>query len=78
MFVFDNNKTNTVENIVPWCRVLREKAREEFELNRNEKDPLIIARKLVMGWEAIEETKKRFNTVEDVIKKRIENTRIRT
>lgn len=58
--------------------MLREKAREEFEDNRNEKDTLIIARKLVMGWEAIEETKKRFNTVEQVIKKRIENTRTRT
>jgi hypothetical protein len=62
---------------VPWYRVLRESARKEFEEARNEKDPVIIMRKILIGRQCIDETKRRFNGVEEVIKKRIEGTRNR-
>jgi hypothetical protein len=57
--------------------VLKENAKKEFEQNKGLKDPLLIARKLVIGWEAVEETKRRFHEVEQVTKKHIESTRNR-
>jgi Complex 1 protein (LYR family) len=66
------------DNGIPWCRVLRESARKEFEAAKKEKDPVIIMRLLVVGRQCVDETKRRFNAVEDVIKKRIDNTRIRS
>ena len=66
------------EKGIPWCRVLRESARKEFEEARHEKDPVIIMRLLVVGRQCVDETRRRFNDVENVIRKRIENTRIRS
>jgi len=63
---------------IPWCRVLKESARKEFEAARNEKDPLIIMRMLVVGRQCVDETRRRFNAVEDVIRKRVETTRVRS
>lgn len=63
---------------VPWCRVLRESARREFEEARQEKDPLIIARMLFVGRECVENTRRKFDNVEGVIKKRIDDTRVRS
>jgi hypothetical protein len=65
------------EKGIPWYRVLRESARREFEAARYEKDPVIIMRMIVVGRQCIDETKRKFNDVEGVIRKRIENTRNR-
>lgn len=61
----------------PWSKVLRESARKEFEEARRERDPVIIARMLVVGNQAVDELKRRFNAMEDQVKKRIEKTRLR-
>jgi hypothetical protein len=62
---------------IPWCRVLRESARKEFEQGRNENDPLIIARMLFVGRQCVEETRNKFNNVEEVIRQRIDKTKLR-
>eukprot|EP00512_Aurantiochytrium_limacinum_P001992 CAMPEP_0171484662 /NCGR_PEP_ID=MMETSP0958-20121227/124_1 /TAXON_ID=87120 /ORGANISM="Aurantiochytrium limacinum, Strain ATCCMYA-1381" /LENGTH=97 /DNA_ID=CAMNT_0012017385 /DNA_START=195 /DNA_END=488 /DNA_ORIENTATION=- len=61
----------------PWSRVLKESARKEFEEARYEKDPIIVARMLVVGRQCVEDMKRKFNETEDAIRKRIENTRQR-
>lgn len=59
----------------PWCRVLKRQARKEFEQGRNETDPLIIARMLVVGRDCADRIQRRFNEVESAIRARIDNTR---
>ena len=61
----------------PWSLVLRESARKEFEQARNERDPIVLARLLVVGRQALEDVQRRFNAMEEQVKKRIDNTRIR-
>ncbi|CAM9674572.1 unnamed protein product, partial [Phaeothamnion confervicola] len=44
------------EHGVPWNKLLRDSARKEFEQAREEKDPLIVARLLVMGRQCLNDT----------------------
>jgi len=45
---------------VPWRDVIRGSARQEFESARFETDPAIINRMLVVGRDAVEQTKAKF------------------
>ena len=63
---------------IPWRKILQESARKEFEIGRMEKDPLVIARMLFVGRQCVEETRNRFNEVENVIRKQVEHSRIRS
>ena len=62
----------------PWSKVLRESARREFEQGKRETDPLVVARMLVVGREALEELRRRFNAMEAQIKQRVDKTRTRS
>jgi len=57
--------------------VLKESARNEFEAHRHERDPLIVARLLVVGRHCLEETRVKFNAMEGQIKSHIDGTRTR-
>mmetsp|Transcript_11777 Transcript_11777/g.17172 ORF Transcript_11777/g.17172 Transcript_11777/m.17172 type:complete len:115 (+) Transcript_11777:34-378(+) len=48
----------------PWNKRLRAEARKEFEASKEEKDPLILARLLVTGRQAVMEIQRRFNDVD--------------
>mmetsp|Transcript_10016 Transcript_10016/g.11496 ORF Transcript_10016/g.11496 Transcript_10016/m.11496 type:complete len:103 (-) Transcript_10016:590-898(-) len=61
----------------PWSAVLKRSARKEFEQARHEKDPLIVARLVVVGQQCVNETRNRFNDMEEEIKNRVKNTRNR-
>ena len=61
----------------PWSRILRDSARKEFQEAKNERDPIILARLLIVGRQSLEELKRRFNAMELQIKKRIDNTRLK-
>jgi len=50
---------------------LRQSARKEFEEARHEKDPLVIARLLVVGGEAVEEVRRRIAEADGKIRDRI-------
>jgi hypothetical protein len=63
---------------VPWCRVLRESARKEFEQARHEKDPLAVARMLVVGRQCVNETRLKFDDMEKQIRKHVDATRTPT
>ncbi|GBG25650.1 WD repeat-containing protein pop2 [Hondaea fermentalgiana] len=63
------------DNGEPWSVVLKRSARKEFEEARNETDPIIIARMLVVGRQCVEDMKRKFNETEDAIRKRIDRTR---
>mmetsp|Transcript_14372 Transcript_14372/g.36396 ORF Transcript_14372/g.36396 Transcript_14372/m.36396 type:complete len:95 (+) Transcript_14372:113-397(+) len=58
-----------------WSVVLRRNARKEFEAAREETDPLIIARLLVVGRDCLHEVQHRFNAMEDAIRERVNKTR---
>lgn len=61
----------------PWSTVLQRSARKEFEEARHERDPIIIARLIVVGRQCVEDTRRNFNQAEAKIKERVENTRLR-
>lgn len=50
---------------------MRQSARKEFEEARHEKDPLVIARLLVVGGEAVEEVRRRIAEADGKIRDRI-------
>ena len=65
------------EDGVPWKDVLRESARKEFEEAREERDPLIVARLLVVGRQCVMDTQVKFNQMEEQMRKHVEGTRSR-
>ena len=64
------------ENGEQWSTVLKRSARKEFEQARNEKDPLIVARLIVVGRQCVQDTKNKFNEMEAKIKERVDKTRL--
>ena len=56
----------------PWNKLLKDKARAEFEEARNETDPLIIARMLVTGRDCVQQIQNRFNAATNAAWERIE------
>ncbi|CAK9265924.1 unnamed protein product [Sphagnum jensenii] len=59
----------TNEQGVPWRDLLCESARHEFEQARNEKDPEVIARLLVVGRDAVHRTLEKFASKRDEVLK---------
>ena len=56
----------------PWNKLLKEKARAEFQEAKNETDPLIIARMLVTGRDCVHQIQNKFNTATTAAWERIE------
>ena len=52
-------------------------ARKEFEEARHERDPLIVARLLVVGRQCVLDTQVKFNAMEDQMRAHVERTRKR-
>jgi len=61
----------------PWNQLLRKSARKEFEEARYERDPLLIARMLVVGRQCLHDAEKKFGTAQKKIVDRITDSRIR-
>jgi hypothetical protein len=55
----------------PWNVILRQSARKEFEQSVDERDPLIIARLLVTGREAVQQVQRKFADGDLALKNRI-------
>ncbi|KAJ8598180.1 hypothetical protein CTAYLR_007375 [Chrysophaeum taylorii] len=61
----------------PWNAVLRRNARKEFEEARYERDPLIVAKMLVVGRQCLDESMRKFDATQRKITERVESTRTR-
>ena len=59
----------------PWSRILKEGARKEFEQASVERDPVILARLLVVGRESLQKTMEKFKDKEKVLENHINRTR---
>ncbi|GAB5037808.1 Hypothetical protein NocV09_10900070 [Nannochloropsis oceanica] len=60
-----------------WRDVLRREARKEFEQAREERDPLIVARLLVVGRDCVMQTQYKFDMAQMKIKENVDKTRTR-
>lgn len=60
------------ENGIPWNERLRKSARDEFETAKQERDPLIVARLLVMGRDSLQKIQQKFNDADRAAWERIE------
>jgi hypothetical protein len=58
-----------------WRDVLRREARKEFEAASVERDPIIIARLLVVGRDCLNQTQEKFNQAATQMVKDIESSR---
>lgn len=58
-----------------WSRVLQLNARKEFEQASVERDPVILARLLVVGRESLQKTMEKFSVKAKVIEDNITRTR---
>lgn len=65
------------KNGEPWNVVLRRSTRDEFEQARNEPDPLIVARLLVVGRQCLDQTVGKFEAAQRRIALKVEQTRTR-
>ena len=61
----------------PWNKVLQESARKEFEQARDEPDPLMVARMLVVGRECLDKTVQQFEAAQKRIEAKVAQTRTR-
>jgi len=61
----------------PWNDVLRESTRKEFEQARQEPDPLLVARLLVVGRQCLDSMVRKFEAAQRRIQSKIEDTRSR-
>mmetsp|Transcript_7864 Transcript_7864/g.15725 ORF Transcript_7864/g.15725 Transcript_7864/m.15725 type:complete len:149 (+) Transcript_7864:331-777(+) len=55
----------------PWNYRLKIQVRKEFREGRNEVDPLVIARMLVVGRQSVQEIQRRFNKADKEIMDRV-------
>mmetsp|Transcript_7280 Transcript_7280/g.13822 ORF Transcript_7280/g.13822 Transcript_7280/m.13822 type:complete len:116 (+) Transcript_7280:186-533(+) len=60
------------EKGIPWNVKLRKEARNEFELSKEERDPLIIARMLVTGRDCVQRIQQKLNDADRAAWERIE------
>jgi hypothetical protein len=60
------------ERGTPWRERLRIEARKEYEISRNENDPLIVARMIVTGRECVMEVRRKFNEADRRCMERIQ------
>ena len=63
------------ENGEQWSQVLATSARKEFEEARYEMDPVIIARLLVVGRDALMQAQNKFTEMEEKMKEHIAKTK---
>jgi hypothetical protein len=61
----------------PWNAVLRRSTRKEFEQARDEPDPLMVAKMLVVGQECLDKTVRQFEAAQRRIEAKIAQTRTR-
>lgn len=61
----------------PWNEVLRRNARKEFEEARYERDPLLVARMLVVGRQCLDDALRKFDTAQQKISDKVEASRTR-
>mmetsp|Transcript_7498 Transcript_7498/g.31030 ORF Transcript_7498/g.31030 Transcript_7498/m.31030 type:complete len:94 (-) Transcript_7498:104-385(-) len=61
----------------PWNQVLRRNARKEFEEARHERDPLLVARLLVVGRQCLDDAQRKFDTAQRKIVERVDDSRVR-
>jgi hypothetical protein len=61
----------------PWSGVLRASTRSEYEAARHERDPLIVARLLVVGRQALHDAQQKFDDAEAAQVAHVGNTRTR-
>uniref|UniRef100_A0A7S2A1J3 Complex 1 LYR protein domain-containing protein n=1 Tax=Trieres chinensis TaxID=1514140 RepID=A0A7S2A1J3_TRICV len=59
------------EKGIPWNKRLKDEARKEFETAREERDPLIIARMLVVGRDCVTQIQQKFNAADQAAWERI-------
>ena len=60
-----------------WSDVLRKNARHEFEQARYETDPVLITRMLVVGRDALNQTREKFLAAAQAVNDNIDKTRNR-
>ena len=60
-----------------WSEVLKKNARHEFEQARYERDPLVVARLLVVGRDCLNQTKEKFLAAAQAVNDNIDRTRNR-
>ena len=65
------------QNGEPWNVVLRRSTRKEFEQARDEPDPLMVARMLVVGRECLDKTVRQFEAAQKRIEAKVAQTRTR-
>jgi hypothetical protein len=58
-----------------WADVLKKNARKEFEQARFERDPLVVARMLVVGRDALNQTTEKFAAAAKAVNDNIDRTR---
>lgn len=56
----------------PWNLRLKEEARKEFEVAKEETDPLVLARLLVTGRDCVQQVQNRFNEADKAAWDRID------
>jgi hypothetical protein len=60
-----------------WCEVVRRSARQEFELNRNERDPVAIAKMLFVARDCLNQTTDKYLKQAQSLNDKIDSTRTR-
>ena len=60
-----------------WSIILRQSARKEFESARDERDPLIIAKLLVVGQSALMQAQQKVDSLKFEMTRKVEETRNR-
>ena len=65
------------QNGEPWNVVLRRSTRKEFEQARDEPDPLMVAKMLVVGRECLDKTVRQFEAAQKRIEAKVAQTRTR-
>ena len=59
----------------PWAEILKRSARIEFEQARDERDPLLVARMIVVARHSLEQFQQKFTETANQIKDNVEKTR---
>lgn len=60
---------------VSWSQVLRVNARKEFEQAKHEKDPLLIARMLVVGRDCLQQTVEKYQGAANAFMENVDKTK---
>lgn len=72
---FSRQFTWTDKRGVPWFLILRQSARQEFELSRQEHDPVKLGQMLITGRDALMKAQSKFVKKEYDFVKKVDETR---